>query len=49
LPDGELWGLIEKHVRATPGFKPVGEWMKDIERGIAQATANRRSRARASA
>ena len=44
LSDGELWGVIEKHVRGTPGFKPVAEWMTDIERRIAQATANRRSR-----
>ena len=44
LSDGELWGVIEKHVRGTPGFKPVAEWMTDIERTIAQATANRRSR-----
>lgn len=49
LPDGELWGLIEKHVRATPGFRPVAEWEKDIERKIAQATAGRRARERASA
>jgi catechol 2,3-dioxygenase-like lactoylglutathione lyase family enzyme len=44
LSDSELWGVIEKHVRATPGFRPVAEWVKDIERSIAQATANRRSR-----
>ena len=49
LADGELWGVIEKHVRATPGFKPVAEWEKDIERKIAQATASRGARERASA
>lgn len=47
LPERELWALIEKHCRATPGFRPVEEWKKDIERGIAQATASRRSRERA--
>ena len=34
LPDAELWALIEKHVRATPGFKPVAEWKQEIERKI---------------
>jgi catechol 2,3-dioxygenase-like lactoylglutathione lyase family enzyme len=42
MPDKELWALIEKHVRANPGFKPVAEWSKDMERRIAQATANRK-------
>ena len=43
LPDAELWAIIEKHVHATPGFKPQAEWKKDIERRIAQAGAQRRS------
>lgn len=34
---------IEKHVRATPGFKPQAEWVKEIERKITQAGAQRRS------
>jgi catechol 2,3-dioxygenase-like lactoylglutathione lyase family enzyme len=42
LSDSALWSLIEKHVRSTPGFKPVGEWSADMERRIAQATANRK-------
>ena len=49
LSDGALWALIEKHVRSMPGFKPVEEWQADIERKIAQATANRRARERANA
>jgi len=28
-------------VRATPGFKPREEWIADMERRIAQATAGR--------
>lgn len=43
LPDAELWALIEKHVRATPGFKPVAEWKQEIERKIAAAGAARRT------
>jgi hypothetical protein len=41
LPDDELWALIEKHVRATPGFKPMDEWKKEIARKIAAAGASR--------
>jgi len=43
LPDAELWTIIEKHVRATPGFKPQAEWKKEIEGRIAKATAERRA------
>jgi len=43
LPAGELWAVIEKHVRSTPGFKPQAEWAAEIERKIAQATANRQT------
>ena len=43
LPDDELWAIIEKHVRATPGFRPHAEWKKDIESRIAKATAERRA------
>src|SRR5690606_30985134 len=49
LPDAELWGLIEKHVRANPGFKPIEEWTADMERRNAQATASRRTPRRATA
>jgi len=41
LPDASLWAQIEKHVRATPGFKPREEWIADMERKVAQATARR--------
>lgn len=44
LPDAELWAAIEKRVRATPGFKPREEWIAEMERKIAQATANRGKR-----
>jgi len=43
LPDDELWAIIEKHVRATPGFRPVAEWRKDMESRIAKAGAERRA------
>lgn len=43
LPDDQLWVTVEKHVRATPGFKPQAEWMADIERRIAAAGAARRT------
>jgi catechol 2,3-dioxygenase-like lactoylglutathione lyase family enzyme len=43
LPDDQLWATIEKHVRATPGFKLQAEWAKEIERKIAQAGAQRRA------
>jgi catechol 2,3-dioxygenase-like lactoylglutathione lyase family enzyme len=41
LPDNELWAAIEKLVRATPGFRLRAEWAAEIERKIAQATAQR--------
>ena len=41
LPDDELWAAIEQHVRRTPGFKPRAEWLADIERKIAEASAQR--------
>ena len=41
LPDASLWAQIEKHVRATPGFKPREEWIAEMERKVAQATARR--------
>jgi catechol-2,3-dioxygenase len=43
LPDDELWAGIERHVRATPGFKTRAEWAVEIERRIGQATAARRT------
>ena len=33
--DDQLWASIEKHVRATPGFRPVEEWRADITKKIA--------------
>lgn len=36
-PDDQLWAGIEKHVRATPGFKPVEEWRAEITQKIAAA------------
>jgi catechol 2,3-dioxygenase-like lactoylglutathione lyase family enzyme len=47
MPDDQLWALIEKHVRAMPGFRPVAEWTADMERRIAQATASRKTARRA--
>lgn len=44
-PEKELWGGIEKHCRGIPGFKSRQEWMGDIEKKIAQATAARRQAA----
>ena len=41
LPDAELWGMIEKRVRATPGFKPREEWIAEMKSRIAQATDRR--------
>ena len=41
LPDARLWAAVEQDVRATPGFKPREEWIADMERRIAQATARR--------
>ena len=43
LPEGEIWGIIEKHVRATPGFKSHDEWQRETEARIATASAARRS------
>jgi catechol 2,3-dioxygenase-like lactoylglutathione lyase family enzyme len=43
LPDKEIWASIEKQVRATPGFKPREEWAAEIEKKIAQATAQRQA------
>jgi catechol 2,3-dioxygenase-like lactoylglutathione lyase family enzyme len=43
LPEDELWAIIEKHVRATPGFKTHAEWKQEIEERIVKATAERRS------
>ncbi len=34
-PDDQLWASIEKHVRATPGFRPVEEWRAEITKKIA--------------
>lgn len=45
LPDAELWAVVEKRVRATPGFKPREEWIVEMERKIAQATERRGARA----
>lgn len=44
-PEKELWGGIEKHCRTIPGFKSRQEWMADVEKKIAQATATRRQAA----
>jgi len=41
LADASLWAQIEKHVRATPGFMPREEWIAEMERRVAQATARR--------
>lgn len=43
LSDAEIWAKIERHVRALPGFKPMGEWSADIGRRIAEATARLRA------
>ena len=42
LSDDELWETIEKKVREMPGFKPVAVWKAEIEKKIAEATAQRR-------
>lgn len=42
-PDDELWTSIEAQVRAMPGFMPRSEWAAEIEKKIAQATAQRRT------
>jgi catechol 2,3-dioxygenase-like lactoylglutathione lyase family enzyme len=41
LPDAELLALVEKRVRADPGFKPREEWIAEMAQRIAQATARR--------
>jgi len=41
LPDARLWAAVEQDVRATPGFKPREEWIAEMDRKIAQATARR--------
>lgn len=41
LPDARLWAAIEQDVRATPGFKPREEWIAEMERKVAQATARK--------
>ena len=41
LPDARLWAAVEQDVRATPGFKPREEWIAEMERKVAQATARR--------
>jgi len=38
LSDDQLWASVEKHVRATPGFKPMAEWKAEIRRKIEKAT-----------
>lgn len=43
--DEQLWGGIEKHCRAIPGFKSRQEWMADVEKKIAQATRDRKQAA----
>jgi catechol 2,3-dioxygenase-like lactoylglutathione lyase family enzyme len=39
LPDPEVWGHIERHVRSLPGFRPRSEWSEEMSRRIGQATA----------
>lgn len=41
LPDAQLWAAVEQDVRATPGFKPREQWIAEMERRVAQATARR--------
>jgi catechol-2,3-dioxygenase len=38
LSDDQLWATVEKHVRATPGFKPMAEWKAEISKKIEKAT-----------
>lgn len=45
LPDAELWAVVEKRVRATPGFKLREEWIAEMKGRIAQATERRGARA----
>ena len=42
LPDDELWASIEKKVREMPGFKPVAVWRAEVDKKIADGTAQRR-------
>jgi catechol 2,3-dioxygenase-like lactoylglutathione lyase family enzyme len=42
-PDDALWASIEVQVRAMPGYLLREEWAAEIEKKIAQATAQRRS------
>ena len=42
LPDDALWSGLEKQARELPGFKPRSAWIAEIERKIADATAQRR-------
>lgn len=37
--DAEIWAKVERHARALPGFKTMGEWSAEMGRRIAQATA----------
>jgi catechol 2,3-dioxygenase-like lactoylglutathione lyase family enzyme len=48
LPDARLWAAVEENARATPGFKSRPDWIAEMERKVAQATA-RRGAARAAA
>jgi catechol 2,3-dioxygenase-like lactoylglutathione lyase family enzyme len=41
LPDARLWAAVEEDVRATPGFRPRADWIAEMERKVAQATARR--------
>ena len=43
LPDAELWAALEKQLRAVPGFKRREEWAAEIEKKIAQTTAQRQT------
>ena len=45
LPDAEIWAVVEKRVRATPGFQPREEWIANMKQRIAQATERRGARA----
>ncbi len=38
LSDDQLWSTVEKHVRATPGFKPMAEWKAEIRKKIDAAS-----------
>jgi catechol 2,3-dioxygenase-like lactoylglutathione lyase family enzyme len=41
LPDARLWAAVEEDVRATPGFQSREDWIAEMERKVAQATAQR--------